>query len=83
MKTANLGGIFPGNYCGVSYEGKASFSAMGGYKAGYRFDKKEDWKWGDGRYESLDAAHAAAAELAREAISSGCHEARDDALARG
>lgn len=74
MKAANLGGILPGNYRGVAYEAKAMFSAMGGYKAGYRFDKKAEWKWGDSRFESLEAAHVAASELAREAISSRRHE---------
>lgn len=79
MKTATLGGTTTGHYRGVGYEAKAIFSAMGGYKAGYRFDKEADWKWGDGRFESLDAALDAASALARDAISSGHHEAKSDA----
>lgn len=79
MKIANLGGIIPGSYHGVGYEAKATFSAMGGYKAGYRFKMTADWTWGDERFESLEAAHDAGSALAREAISSAGHETQKDA----
>ncbi|MNV09510.1 hypothetical protein D3C71_1000040 [compost metagenome] len=79
MKRATLGGIIPGNYRGVGYEAKATVSVMGGFTAGYRFDMKADWTWGDGSFESIEAALDAASRLAREAISNGRHEALRDA----
>lgn len=79
MNVANLGKAVAGNYRGVSYQAKGMFSPMGGYKAGYRFDIKAKWTWGEGKFETLDAAIDAACALAREAISSGRQEAQVDA----
>ncbi len=79
MKIANLGGIIPGAYRGVSYEAKAAVSAVGGFKAGFRFSIKDDWTWGDGKFESVNAALDAGAALAREAISFGRHESQESA----
>ncbi|TPD73010.1 hypothetical protein FJP69_03895 [Stenotrophomonas maltophilia] len=79
MKTATLAKVIAGHYSGVNYEAKAGVSVMGGYKAGYRFNMKGDWTWGDGSFESLDAAIEAGSALAREAIASGRHAAEDNA----
>lgn len=79
MTTATLGKTTTGNYRGVSYEAKAMISALGGYKAGYRFEKKADWKWGGDSFQVLDAALDAACGLARDAISSGHHETKGNA----
>lgn len=74
MNPATLGKIAPGHHGGVPYEAKAMFSATGGYKAGYRFDKKAEWTWAEARFESLDGALDAACGFAREAISDGRHQ---------
>lgn len=80
MNAATLGRVDAGNYLGVSYQAKGMFSAAGGYKAGYRFDIKAEWTWGEGKFETLNAAVDAACALAREAISAGRHEAQHDVL---
>lgn len=74
MNAAELGRVAAGNYLGVSYQAKGMFSAAGGYKAGYRFDVKEEWTWNQGKFQTLNAAVDAACALAREAISAGDHE---------
>lgn len=79
MKTVTMGKSIRGNHLGVGYEAKGMFSAMGGFKAGYRFDSKADWTWGDTRFQSLEEALDAGCGLAREAIFSGQHETRGNA----